>query len=335
MSSGPRRAAIACTYCRHRKRRCDGRTPQCRTCREKRLDCTYTEPILQRSDDGHAEESQSRDSQRLEAIESRLREHSEAIETLKCRPDFSTSQSSPATGHEHPRSDSARSLSVSNNASFSFWAFNQTGLGLSTPDADETPPLTIPLGHQTSTSNLLVLPQLKCLIGDYPDEFNFRVEDRRPRSAASRSILAPLHQAEDTPFIDKEVADVYLESYLNLEYPFHPFIDRGEIIIAYEEIMNRGLGLDVQSALIFSMLGIGATAADPIDRNAETHSGDYLIQQALRILYASWTLSFSGDLVVAQGLVLCALYFSYTVEPLMGWRLIHMASTNIQQILAR
>ncbi|KAI8666309.1 hypothetical protein NCS57_00855400 [Fusarium keratoplasticum] len=36
---------------------------------------------------------------------------------------------------------------------------------------------------------------------------------------------------------------------------------------------------------------------------------------------------------MSQALLLCALYFTYTVDPLMAWRLVHMASTSIQQVL--
>lgn len=290
--------------------------------------------ILPRSDDGPSTDPNS---QRFEALEASLKKQSEVIEALKHRLESSVSAISPTSIPDHTRSDygAPPTSSPGNPFPFSYWAFNHAGAGLSPQTSDETPPLTIPLGHQTSTGNLLVLPQLRSLVGQYPDEFFFKVEDTRSRSAAVRSILDPLGHAEDPSVIDRDSADVYLEQFFLLVYPFHPFLDRDVLVHQYEERMTRGLGLDDQSALLLAIFALGATASDDIERERTRHSGDDLIQQALKILYASWTLSFRGDITLAQGLVLCALYFTYTVEPLMAWRLVHMASTTIQQILAR
>lgn len=182
-----------------------------------------------------------------------------------------------------------------------------------------------------------MLPQLRNLIGEYPDEFFFLVEHDRSRSTAAKSILSPLGQyvAEDSPIASRVDSDVYFDQFLSLAYPFHPFLSRDGLITQYKRVMACGLDHDNESGLILAVLALGATSGDAVGRRLTSHTGDALIQQALRILHASWTLCFRGDIVVAQGLVLCALYFTYTVEPLMAWRLIHMASTSIQQILAR
>lgn len=184
---------------------------------------------------------------------------------------------------------------------------------------------------------MLVLPQLRNLIGEYPDEFFFLVENDRSRSAAAQSILSPLAQyaAEDSPIASRVDSDVYFDQFLSLVYPFHPFLSRDGLISQYKRVMARGLDHDNESGLLLAVLALGATSGDAVGRRPVSHTGDTLIQQALKILNASWTLCFRGDIIVAQGLVLCALYFTYTVEPLMAWRLIHMASTSIQQILAR
>ena len=268
-----------------------------------------------------------------------MKEHSEALEALRSRPELSVP--SPPLHTDLSPVNQERFLPNSDGSAFpfSFWAFNQAGVGLSPQgqNPDETPPLTIPLGHQTCTSNFLVLPQLKSLIGEYPHEFFFRIEDSRSRSAAAQSILSPLGQyaADDSPIASRVDSDVYFDQFLSLVYPFHPFLDQDDLMTQYNRVMSRGLEHDNQSGLFLAILALGATAGDVVDRRLTSYSGDALIQQALKILNASWTLSFSGDIVVAQGLVLCALYFTYTVEPLMAWRLIHMASTSIQQILAR
>lgn len=235
------------------------------------------------------------------------------------------------------RSDSAASSTESGDASganasaqlpHSIWALtNAPARG----SDDEVPALTIPLGHQTSTSSLLALPQMESLVCDMPEEFLFKVEDSRPRSATfdiSSDVLFP--------DIEQSAADGYLDSFFTRVHPFHPFFDKSDLVKRYEDAMERGLRSDTQSALFLAIFALGATAAEPANGASDkAHGGDVLIQRALRILLPSWAASFSGDILLTQALILAALYFTYTVEPLMAWRLVHMASTSVQQMLIR
>lgn len=233
---------------------------------------------------------------------------------------------------------------------FSIWGFNHTKSKRDAPQgnngggSDAAPSITIPLGHQTSVSNVLKLPQLRELLGEYPEEFFFKVEARRPRSAAAwdvmHSVMVDVPGAAGggaEPSIDRSLGDAYLKSYLSRVHPYHPFIDADEIMSRYEDVASRGFTLvsDNPSALVLAVLALGATVTDPIDRAEKERTGERLFQRALKILFASWIFGFSGDVLASQALVLCALYFTYTVEPLMAWRLIHMASTSIQQSLSR
>lgn len=143
------------------------------------------------------------------------------------------------------------------------------------------------------------------------------------------------NQFQEEQPINRADADRYLASFINRVHPFHPFLDRKDVNHTYEEIMERGIDFDNQSALVLAVLALGATVSDPPDRRAEDRSGETYIQKALKIVFASWTFTFSGEELISQALVLCALYYTYTVEPLMAWRLIHMASTSIQQLLSR
>jgi hypothetical protein len=202
---------------------------------------------------------------------------------------------------------------------------------------DDVPPITIPLGHQTSTSSLLSLPQMRPLVGDYPEDFIFRVEDTRSRSLALDFMAVSGAQA-DEKHVDRTVADDYLSSFLALVHAFHPIFDRDQLLASYEDVMRDGIGSDVRSGVFLAVLALGATASDPIDDDRDHehgNTGDACMQRALRILVPAWMISFSGDVRISQGLILCALYFTYVVQPLTAWRLIHMASTSIQQLLIR
>jgi hypothetical protein len=198
----------------------------------------------------------------------------------------------------------------------------------------EVPPLTIPLGHQTSLSSLLTLPQMRNLVGEFPEEFIFLVEENRPRSLSLQRLLAaPVEADQDWRNIEKSVADDCLERYLSTVHLYRPIFEWEELRSQYDTTMSKGLSDNPCSALFLAVFALGITASDPIDPTKVQYSGDELIKHALRVLFPSWAATFSGDLVLSQGLVLCALYFCYTAEPLMAWRLVHMASTSVQQML--
>ncbi|KAH8817419.1 hypothetical protein F5884DRAFT_249989 [Xylogone sp. PMI_703] len=338
MSSGQKRATIACTFCRQRKRRCNGDTPQCRTCRIRGLECVYQEQTQPKQTEQDESDTQL---QRLEVIETLLREHSSAIEALKQTSTVTAPTSAAGSDPYFLDTHTSRTppLRFRNQPAplplFSWPSSHSTGRSQHT-DNDDIPPLTIPLGHQTSASTLLALSQMRCLAGDFPKEFFFRIEDSRQRSNAVQFMSAlPGEPDPEWHLVDKSLADGYLEQFFSLVHTFHPFFNHDDLVLRYEEAMKRGLSLDDESALFLAIFALGATASEPIDCTKSSWSGDIFIRRALQILLPSWTVNFGGDLLLSQALVLCALYFTYVVEPLAAWRFVYMASTNIQQLLIR
>ncbi|KAL7943961.1 hypothetical protein V8C42DRAFT_327312 [Trichoderma barbatum] len=287
---------------------------------------------------------------RLESMELLLGEHAEALRVLQQEKQHRHDLSTSTTPHPLPKfyrqnenidsSESPPSPSHEASMPHSTWALStheggdKSRRGVNGDGDDNVPPITIPLGHQTSTSSLLTLPQMRPLVGDYPEDFIFRVEDSRSPSAALDFMAASGPQDEGER-VDRTIADDYLSSFLALVHAFHPIFDRDVLLTIYEVAMREGLGSDVKSGVILAILALGATASDAIDHGESGNTGDACMQRALRILVPAWTLSFSGNVQLSQGLILCALYFTYVVQPLTAWRLIHMASTSIQQLLIR
>ncbi|KAK0757972.1 hypothetical protein N5P37_009267 [Trichoderma harzianum] len=357
MSAGKIRAMVACKHCRQRKRRCDGMTPRCSGCRQRGLECVYIEAAPPRNTtlrtqlDGldHQNGIMASDEllQRLESIEMLLGEHAEALRTLQQekqsqhRGDLSAASMTPHLlpdfyrQNENTENDeSPHSLPREASMPHSTWALttheggDSSRRGVNGDGGDDVPPITIPLGHQTSTSNLLTLPQMRPLVGDYPEDFIFRVEESRSPSAAMDFMTAPGLQGEEKD-IDRTVTDDYLSSFLALVHACHPIFDRDVLLANYEAAMREGLGSDVRSGVILAVLALGATASDAIDNGDNGNTGDACMQRALRILVPAWTLSFGGSIQLTQGLILCALYFTYVVQPLTAWRMIYMACKDI------
>ncbi|KAF4467831.1 zinc-binding oxidoreductase [Fusarium albosuccineum] len=284
--------------------------------------------------------------QRLAAVEAVLSEHSASIVALKQQSDrLPGSTSLPLTQRNTP---------ISNQDSRFRSPSNLPPSRTDQQDDQNLPPLTIPPKHQTSASTLLLLPQVAHLIGDYPEGYFFRIENARQRTATAQHILdePPGLPGSDSP-IDKYLADRYIRSFFDIVQPFHPFLNSDELKSQCEDVISRGFDPSVRSALALAVLalgsiaweGTGATRQTRQANNSPTNSpqssstnngfeslGDIMIKRSLRILFPSWTVSFGGDIVVSQGLILCALYFTYRVDPLMAWRLVHMAATSIQQV---
>lgn len=296
--------------------------------------------------------------QRLTAIEALLNQHSASISALEKRSEeSSTSISLPRTEPASTTSNNESPLTsgdaISHIAPFLAGKTSETRL-LNNQD-ENLPPITIPPKHRTSASHLLLLPQIARLAGDYPEDYFFQLENARPRTTTTHFLLGgSTDSLNEHPNIDKSSWDSYINIFFEIVQPFHPFLNDHELRAQCEEIRSQGFGSDSKSALVMAVLALGSTVSAPVgmpprqddsssmdvsrstfpeSSNPDSPIGNTLMQRALRILFASWMVSFGGDVVMSQALLLCALYFTYTVDPLMAWRLVHMASTSIQQVL--
>ncbi|KAJ3527772.1 hypothetical protein NM208_g10540 [Fusarium decemcellulare] len=284
--------------------------------------------------------------QRLAAVEAVLSEHSASIMALKQQSDrLPGSMSLPLAQRNTPMSNQ--------NSPFR----SPSDLPPSRTDQQDDqnlPPLTIPPKHQTSASTLLLLPQVARLIGDYPESYFFRIENAQQRTATAQHILEePPGLPDSDSLIDNHLADRYIRSFFDIVQPFHPFLHSDELESQCEEVINRGFDSSVRSALALAVLALGSIASEGMGATRQSRQadkspinslqsssinddfeslGDTMIKRSLRILFPSWTVCFGGDIVVSQALILCALYFTYRVDPLMAWRLVHMAATSIQQV---
>lgn len=268
---------------------------------------------------------------RLDRIEDVLRQHSVTIESLCGPPAWSPRSFSPTAMSGDPTPREAQHQD--NNPGSSLGTVNHSMGEASSHAKHDVPPLTIPLGHQTSASSLLTLPQMRSLVGDFAEEFLFLVEENRPRLLSFEYDAAGLDKMDTQNLtLEKPVADDYLERYLTLVHPYRPLFEPHDLMSQYENMMSQGIQDNANSALFLTVFALGATASQPVDCTRLSYLGDDLIKKALRILFPSWAVTFKGSLVLCQALVLCALYFCYVVEPLMAWRLVHMASTSIQQM---
>lgn len=211
------------------------------------------------------------------------------------------------------------------------------GVQTSVDDDSALPPLTIPLGHRCSNDSLLMLPQIQALIGQYPEDFFFRVESRRrlPRT----QTFNPIEDNLEVPQVDAETSSLLINRFFQSVYLVNPFLDEAAYVQRYTSNVNSNVEtLPNERAvklLVFALGTIGGKSIKRDDDSEENVPGMQFFEPAVHILTISWTSCFCGDVTLAQGLVLCALYLCYISQPLRAWKIIHMASTTVQQLLIR
>lgn len=208
-----------------------------------------------------------------------------------------------------------------------------TGQSVRTLEADaEPPPWTIPLGHHTSTSSLLEVTELQKLLGEYPPEFFYRIESGR----SGGSMFGQFRMDISTmPDIDNTSMKRLVNQFLDTVHSNYPIFD----VEAFEQFSDQriatGLQFDIDSAIILVSMALGDLRARKPEPSSAIHGHDFgfqCFQIAVGVFMSAWVSSHAHNLSLCQGLVLCAIYLATSVRPLEAWKLIHMASTTVQQI---
>ncbi|XPS73296.1 hypothetical protein M3J09_005446 [Ascochyta lentis] len=189
--------------------------------------------------------------------------------------------------------------------------------------------MTIPFGHSTTTGSLLHMPQTSALLDQYPADLFFRIEQRR--SVPPELALTFVSATYDTvPAFERCTTDPLVERFFSSVNSQHPVLDPPTFWSMYEEFPDQP---PVNHALCLIVLALAEAASQPPEANLPFwQPGVKYFTPALRILLQNSLCSFGNDLALPQGLYLAALYYSYAMRPLLAWKLVHMASTNVQHL---
>src|SRR6187402_2501569 len=124
---------------------------------------------------------------RLERIESLLQTHTDALANISrahLQAEVDSRSSSDFFSETVPSEPFAPEDDTSQQQAPSPLADSSSSnirASISVFDDNSTPQLfVIPLGHQTTTSSLLILPQVRALAGTFPHDSFYRLEARRP-----------------------------------------------------------------------------------------------------------------------------------------------------------
>ncbi|CAK7218997.1 hypothetical protein SBRCBS47491_003695 [Sporothrix bragantina] len=329
-----KRAAVACNYCRHRKRRCDAKTPVCSLCAESGVACVYPDaPNDVRSTSRPIESDLQPLLSRIAKLEAQVQQQAETMahwnsNNTSHRPGSSTVPASAVmTVTASPRPPSSDYLHVP---------------GLETYDAHDAHDvsLIIPVGHWTTTGNLLSLPQIRNLLGTYPPNFFLQLESARANAVHSHVCQGQPATIPELPVLHASETDALVDAFFAYVYPLFPVLDRDMFAPLYKTVLTRGLRADPASALCLMLLALGQMALlDREDYDVGTHTGEELrgidyFAPAYRIATAEWGFCYETDYVLPLALIHGALYLQYMNLPLQAWRMVHLTSINLQYAVA-
>ncbi|KAI0469501.1 hypothetical protein F4859DRAFT_133066 [Xylaria cf. heliscus] len=302
-----KRALLACDFCRHRKRKCDGKKP-CFTCRESNADCVYQELPSDRIE----ESSPAAVIDRLSRIEALLEQQSQQIHQLNVR----SSQSPYPTSQSDHQSE------------------KQTDFNRWPTDVDpslESSPFLIPKNHAALVTTLLAFPQVRDIIGEYPRDYFFQVEEKLPLPG----LLDRVHDGPLTwPVLDPGTMDNLTTSYFQYAHPHHPLFTP-RTFRSWQTNLSEAQDLDgITHAICLCVYALGALS--PVQSNhqkaPETLGLEYF-QPALKIIIREVLWGFRPSILTCQALLLAASYFAHLGRPLHSLRMGHFASRLVLSIL--
>ncbi|KAL3291848.1 Phytanoyl-CoA dioxygenase [Colletotrichum asianum] len=340
MSYPRKRASVACKYCRHRKRRCDGERPTCGLCTEGEVECEYPDEGNERRD---TDSFQREMIQRLAELEDCMQRQTEMIDAVS----RNRSQDLPDVSVHSPKSPQTEQVEHGfldvNNA--------QTNLFGPSPTASASPlnigsvhfrpndncdqdqgyeevPFTIPMGHEATTGSLFSYPMIRNLIGDYSEDLFFQIVSQRDLQLST--LLAQNDSLLSALSLSKDVTDNLVSQFFLQVHPEIPVLDENMVLTSYSNMIAFGPKPQASTALCLLVLFLGELVSRPQETN-HGHTLDQcsnLFAAAYHILLNEWAHSF--DFSLPFGLFFVSVYFCYTSRPLQAWRWINMTSSTLQ-----
>lgn len=195
--------------------------------------------------------------------------------------------------------------------------------------------MVIPRGHSTTTDSLLTSEPVISTLGDFPANLFLSKEAERGWPGGPLMAWDPTG-SQELPAIDPDHARSLVKSFFDLAHTEFPIIHQASFQVLLEHKLETGLRQDTDSALILVVLAVGNIAAEPRtvdeDEPEESHPSFRYIIPALRILSHEAINTFGTTVTLSQGLFLASKFYGYLLRPLQSWKLVYMASTNIQHL---
>ncbi|KAB5532610.1 hypothetical protein GE09DRAFT_371046 [Coniochaeta sp. 2T2.1] len=324
-----KRALLACDFCRHRKRKCDGARPRCSTCEESNADCVYKELPADRVESC----SPSAVVERLTRIETLLEEQSQRLDDLVrgggqegfglFSPPGTRSSILPLEVSHSPQFAGASPASAPNRSQENLLDRHL-----------EQATFLIPYDHSTSANSLLAWPRVKALIGDYPEDYFFKLEQSLPLPPGL-DLPNDNPEGSQLPAINPSnpnVLESLTRNYFSVVHPNFPLFTYQEFRQWQAYLYEHGPEDTPETAICLCVYALGCLVSPReghVDASVQAENDDLALQffqPALTIILRHTVWGFRPRMEICQALILASSYFAHLGRPLHSWKMAVYAS---------
>ncbi len=189
----------------------------------------------------------------------------------------------------------------------------------------------IPKDHATVASALLAFPRARRLLGEYPRDFFFQLEETLPLPG----LLDNIHGATQVwPSLEPDVLEALSMNYFRYVHPHQPLFTHQSFSLWQDKLLQAQATDDITTAICFCVYALGTVSARSEDTEVEALGLEYF-QPALRTILHHVIWGFRPNIAICQALLLAASYFSHLGRPLQSWRMAHYGSRIFLNLVER
>lgn len=196
----------------------------------------------------------------------------------------------------------------------------------------------IPYNHSTSANHLLTLPRVQSILGEFPRDYFYTLEESQPLPQPLDLLYnGPILWPRLDPSELARLVDIYFENV----HPNYPLFQRATFKVWQHGLMTNGPDENLETAICLCVYAL-ACAASPDTKGKSVEAtmdedavGMRFFQPALRIILHRSIWGFQPNILICQALVLAASYFAHLGRPLHSWKLAYYASHKLQHLFER
>ncbi|KAI9042138.1 fungal specific transcription factor domain-containing protein [Aspergillus affinis] len=210
-------------------------------------------------------------------------------------------------------------------------SINRFPSGPTSSSINDSVPMTIPLGHGSTSEDLLRSQIMKAFLGDHPKDMFLKTEQNRKQSD---ELALKLNSRADVsePSLEKTAAAELVNVYFAQVNPKFPILDQEAFSAIFDSTDLQG-AMDTNVALVMMVLALASVSQElPDSIIGGILPASRLSGPSIQFLLQKWLSYCKTDTGLCQGLFLAASWYNFLCKPVQAWRMIHMASTNIQHV---
>lgn len=268
--------------------------------------------------------------ERLTRIEALLEEQSQRLDDLVRGPQDTPGLWSPRATRSallpldvshSPQIAAASPASVSNRSQDNVLDTRQ----------NEQAQFLIPYDHSTSANSLLAWPRVKALIGDYPEDYFFTLEQALPLPTCLE-IPNDTTDRLSLPSLNPGVLDSLAQNYFSVVHPNFPLFTYHEFGGWHANLYKHGPGNTPETAICLCVYALGCLVLpgeEQVDVEVQAEKDQLALQffhPAIRIILRHTVWGFRPSMEICQALILASSYFAHLGRPLHSWKMAVYAS---------